>query len=217
MREAGGTELEDYASFIKVVFDSYKCKSREDLLHCIPIYDDEDLICGYLRPITADFHSTLPGISALIAQWRNENPTLSAQSFLATEEGSKAWLDTLVIDRDDRLLFLILALDGTRIGHIGFSSFDYEERCCEVDAVLRGEKSVYPGMMAFALRALVNWGLCVLRLDTIQLRVFQDNSHAIRFYQRNGFLIEKQEEPSEENTGKLHTVMRLDLDNWQFT
>ena len=208
--------MENYPSFIKEVFDSYKCKNRDDLLHCIPIYSDDGFVCGYLRPITADFRSTLPGIATLIARWRNENPTLSAQSFLATEEGSKKWLDTLVIDRDDRLLFLILAVDGTKIGHIGFSSFTYEERCCEVDAVLRGEKSVYPGMMAFALRALVNWGLRVLWLKIIRLRVFQDNPHAIRFYQRNGFLIEKEEESNQQDTAKLHTVMRLDLENWKF-
>lgn len=196
-----------YRAFIKRIFDSFKCRQKGDLLRCIPILDADGATVGMLRPITVDFRASIPGCAAVLARWRNENPSLSAEPFTATEPGTEKWLDSLVIGRDDRLLFLILSNSGQKIGHIGFSTFSYEERSCEVDAVLRGDKNALPGMMGFAMHALLEWGKRNLWLKTIRLRVFEDNGHAIRFYERNGFVAEKTLRPDE--TGKTYKVMRL--------
>lgn len=218
MRKAsfkGETKLNEYQLFIKKTFDRFKCKNKSNFLKCIPVYDDTGTICGYLRPITKDYRVTLRGCAWLLAKWRGENPSMSARPFLATEENTERWLDELVIDRDDRILFLIIAADGTMIGHIGYSAFDYDEKSCEVDAVLRGEKTLIPGMMTFAIRALIDWGLADLRLEIIRLRVFADNLQAIHFYEKNFFLSQEQNPPAERSNEKQFIVMQLQEDRWK--
>lgn len=145
----------------------------------------------------------MPWCAKLLAEWRNENPSMSSEWFIATTAGTERWLDEKVIGWSDRILFLITTVDGYNIGHIGFCSFDWEEKSCEVDAVLRGEKSTRPGMMTHALRALLDWGILDLQIEIIRLRVLPDNFHAIRFYKQNHFMIER------ENPQEKFTVMRL--------
>ncbi len=174
---------------------------------CIPVYDEKDRIQGWLRPVTRDYRVTMPWCTELFARWRNENPSMSSERFTATTDGTERWLDEQVIDRGDRILFLIVTVDGHNIGHIGFSSFGWEEKSCEVDAVLRGEKSTHPGLMTHAMRALLDWGLWDLQLEIIRLRVLPDNFHAIRFYRKNHFRIER------ENPQEKFTVMRLVKDH----
>lgn len=202
--------MKKYELFIKDIFDSFKCKNKNDLLKCIPIYDDKNSICGYLVPIIKDFQTVMPSCASLFAQWRNENPSMSADSFTATAPGTEKWLDNLIIGRDDRILFLIISVDLLKIGHIGYSSFVFDEKCCEVDAVLRGEKSIMPGMMTFALRALIDWGLERLELENIRLRVFSDNLNAIKFYKRNGFYIIEEGVAVSDSSDKTYTVMQLE-------
>ena len=207
--------MEAYRMFIKTVFDSFKCIRKHEMLRCIPIYDDGEALVGYLRPITRDYQESLPGCAMQLALWRNANPSLSAEPFTATEETTREWLDHFVIGRADRLLFYIVLPDGRRVGHIGFSSFDYDARCCEVDAVLRGEKDALPGIMTFALHALIRWGLAALRLTGIELRVFSDNGHAIAYYQRNYFASTQENLPVPGVPGKRYTRMRLDVAAWE--
>ena len=207
--------LNEYQLFIKNTFDGLKRKSKDDMLYCIPIYGDHDNLCGYLIPIIQEYPIALPECAAIFAKWRNENPSMSGNEFIATTEGTEKWLRDLVINRDDRILFLIFSVDGTKIGHIGYSSFQFEDKSCEVDAVLRGEKLILPGMMTFALRALINWGLKELQLMVIRLRVFSDNVEAIDFYKRNCFYIEEENRPVVHGSKKTYTVMRLMADEWK--
>ncbi|MCO1603818.1 GNAT family N-acetyltransferase [Desulfosporosinus nitroreducens] len=182
-------KMEDYALFIKETLDRYKGKYKHEPLKNLPVYNDQTVICGYLRPITEDYRITLPGCSALLGKWREENPGIATGTFQVTRERTEKWLDEHIIGRDDRILFLIVALDGQFLGHIGFSSFDYQEKACEVDAVLRGVKDIQPGLMGYALNSLICWGHNDLQLEKITLKVFADNTHAIQFYQRCGFQV----------------------------
>ncbi len=203
-----------YQSFIKEIFDSFKCMHRYDLLKCIPIYGDDGMLVAYLRPITQDYRISLPGCLEQLANWRNENPSLSVQQFAATAASTEVWLDNLIIGREDRLLFFIVLPGGRRVGHIGYSCFNYEKASCEVDAVLRGEKEALPGIMTYALRALIRFGIETLGLREIELRVFSDNSHAIEYYVRNAFFITHENLPGTEG-GKRYTRMRLNIDAWK--
>ncbi len=181
--------MNEYASFIKTKFDQFKRKSAFAPLVCWPVCDDDGMIRAFLRPVTADFRITSPHYVSLFSQWRRENPTVSRGVFEITDERTERWLDNLVINRDDRILFMVVDLNGKELGHLGFSTFKYDEREAEVDYVLRGVKDTLPGLMYYAMIALMRLGLSELDLRVISLRVFADNEHAVKFYERCGFSI----------------------------
>lgn len=207
--------METYQAFVKAVFDSFKCMRKHEMLRCIPIYDDRNILAGYLRPITRDYRESLPGCAEQLALWHNANPSITSEQFTATEETTKDWLDHDIIGCGERIMFFIVLPGGRRVGHMGFSSFKYEARTCEIDGVLRGEKDALPGIMTFALHALVRWGLAALRLMNIELRVFSDNSDAIAYYKRSHFIIMEENLPVGGTKAKYYTRMRLDIAAWE--
>lgn len=183
--------MENYQEFIKTLFDSYKCKEKYDILKCLPVYNDDGKLVAYLRPITADYRLTIKDCAKLMGEWREQNPSISASTFKITVERTEKWLDNLIIGRDDRLLFMITLLDGTYVGHIGFSSFDYASKTAEIDSVMRGVKNIAPGIMTFALKTMLWWGKNVARIEHIELSTDFDNEKSLKLYRRCGFVDKK--------------------------
>lgn len=173
---------------VKNTFDQLKCKDPRFKPQKIPIHNEQKQILAELWPITQNYRETAPYLPELLSQWRRENPTISTGTFEITTERTARWLDQLVIGRDDRLLFMIMGLDGTPLGHIGFSNFDFEQQTAEIDSVLRGVKGVFPGLMHWSTLEMMKWGYQTLALKDILLSVFSDNESAVRFYERMGFI-----------------------------
>jgi RimJ/RimL family protein N-acetyltransferase len=176
----------EYREFIKEIFDSYKCKSKIDEYRTIAIYDMEELV-GFLKPLTYLYKIVRPIYVNLICQWRQENEIGFANRFKNTYDKTKNWIDNIYLPREDRILFMVHNLDNTPIGHLGFSSFDFETKSCEIDNVVRGVKGINNGLMTLATITLIDWGKRVLNLKDVYLRVLADNSHAIRFYEMMEF------------------------------
>ncbi|MBI2098096.1 MAG: GNAT family N-acetyltransferase [Candidatus Wildermuthbacteria bacterium] len=149
----------------------------------IPIYNKEEVV-AHLVPLTADF--TEEEVKFL-AEWREANAQWFPSQFKVTEEGTKKWVQAQVIEAEDRILFWIQALDDSLLGHIGLYRFDFEDRSCEIDNVMRGKQDAMPGIMTMALKSLLNWSFTALGLQALTLRVFSDNERAIVLYQRCGF------------------------------
>ncbi|MHA1409550.1 MAG: GNAT family N-acetyltransferase [Candidatus Odinarchaeia archaeon] len=126
-------------------------------------------------------------IIKLLARWRSENMDAYPTQFPVTDEGTQRWIYNQLIEREDRILFFIQRLNGCKIGHIGLSEFNFLERSCEIDNVVRGEKNIMKGIMTFALNTLLDWSIRKLKLKKIYLRVFLDNTRAIALYKRCGF------------------------------
>lgn len=171
----------------KSILDVYKMKSQQRLLYLIPIRDDSEVVVGYLRPVIADFETAMPDCVALFSSWRAENPSLSPARFPITCDRTRNWLQKLVIDNDNRIVFMVQSVNGVYVGHIGLAAFDDAHSAAEIDSVLKGTKTGYPRMMEYALRALVDWGKRALGLCHITLEVLWDNQHAIEYYKRCGF------------------------------
>lgn len=173
---------------VTVILNQYKRKDPADPLILIPVLDDKKQTVAFLHPITADYQQTISGCVSLFSRWRMENPTLSLARFEITDERTKSWLDRLVVQNDDRMIFLITNCEGEALGHIGFANFREEGRIAEVDSVLRGQKDAYPRLMEYAVAALIAWGKRELELQAVDLEVWSRNEHAIRFYKRCGFV-----------------------------
>lgn len=173
------------------ILNFYKRKQAKDKLILIPILDSKENTVGFLRPLTADFNITIPDCVELLDRWRAENPTLSPSRFPITHERTRRWVKESIINNDRRILFLIQALDGRYVGHMGFTAICPEDSCAEIDLVVRGIKDVMPGLMGYAMEALIGWGKRELRLEHIAVMVLWDNIKGIEFYHRCGF--EKEE------------------------
>ena len=93
-----------------------------------------------------------------------------------------------VLDKEDRLLFLIHDELGRVIGHAGFANGLNEQGLLELDNILRGESFSRKGIMSEAITALQNWGKTVLFADGFYLRVLASNTRAVSFYDKLGYV-----------------------------
>jgi RimJ/RimL family protein N-acetyltransferase len=122
-----------------------------------------------------------------LKNWRNENQIAFPKVFNATENGTLIWLEKAVLKREDRLLFLIDDIYGKTVGHIGVSSFNYEDKTCEIDNIIRGDISSQSKVMEHAVNGLLSWIFEMINPKYIKLRVFNDNTKAISLYYKLGF------------------------------
>lgn len=178
-------EVSYYKQFIHKMLDSYKCINPEDELRLIPIQSENGLK-GYLCPITYHYALTNPEYPCLIYTWRTDNQIGFTARFENSENKAKNWIDNTLLPRRDRILFMVYDLDWVPIGHLGFSTFNFEEHSCEIDNVVRGLR-FHKGIMSLAMNAILTWGIHILSLNHVYLRVLNGNHRAIKFYERLGF------------------------------
>lgn len=124
----------------------------------------------------------------LLAMWRQVNIAGFTKVFSVTPEGTRAWSRSQLIERPDRIAFLIRHPAGPLLGHVGLSSFDFTLQTCEIDNIVRGEASAAKGLMQAALTVLMDWTYRVLAPREIQLRTLSDNTRALALYHRLGFI-----------------------------
>ena len=140
-----------------------------------------------LAPFTAGMVADDALIEAL-TRWRAENISGFTKLFRPTFEGTRAWSRSQLIERADRILFLVLSADGRPVGHVGLSSFDFDAGTCEIDNVVRGERTAPPGTMAQAVGAVLDWAYRNLEPAEIRLRTLAENTRALALYHRLGFV-----------------------------
>lgn len=169
--------------FITSSLFRFKNASYNDRL-VIPVKNDSKEEVARLELIVADqVHDN--GVISSCAKWRQEHEWWFPKQFHVTLGGTKKWLEKGVIEAEDRVLFFIVS-NNTSIGHIGLYRFNYDEKSCELDNVLRGKPGP-PGVMTYTTQVLMEWAHTELRLSQIKLRVFQDNRRALTLYERVGF------------------------------
>ena len=122
---------------------------------------------------------------ALLAKWRDKIQCWFPSQFNVTKEGTKKWLENAVIKTPDRLLYMV-EVNNELIGHVGLFRFNYVDKYCEIDNIVRGEDS-HKGIMYNACKTLVDEAFNTFNLDKLYLRVFSDNEKALNLYFKLGF------------------------------
>jgi len=161
------------------------CKSGQYL----PILQ-KGLVIGSLECVT---QNTLKDQSVIknFAYWRKRNQRWFPSQFKVTLAGTQKWSQRQLMDQKDRILFIIVDIQGLRVGHIGLYRFDSINNAIEIDNVIRGKKA-RKGIMTSALHALIDWVRDNTKIRFLTLRVFSDNEKAIRLYKRCQFVVKRQ-------------------------
>lgn len=151
-----------------------------------------------LRPI-----ATVPGAvdatdALLLSHWRNRHVRNFLTEFVASEARTTRWLEGAIHADGGKMLFMLDALDGERLGHLGIGFIDWARGYGEADAIVSGGASP-PGLMKQALRTLLHWAGQGLGLHTLAVRVRSDNP-ALAFYRKVGF-VEQQRVPLARHEG----------------
>lgn len=169
------TKIFDELKYYENIFDTY-----------INITDESNKLAGYLESIRSNSKEDNELIG-LLAKWRDKNQFAFPTQFKVTKEGTRNWLYNNIIRNNAKILFMVKSLNGNYVGHMGLATFDFDNRSCEIDNIVKGDQLAQKGLMTHALRSMVNWAFENLELDDIYARVFSDNEPAIRLYKRIGF------------------------------
>lgn len=170
--------------------------SKTEILNAIEKFKHENfervvINCRYndlryrLILLTADCESNRD-LMELLGKWRKKNEIWFLSQFEVTTERTTRWFKHNVIEIPDRLLFIIKA-NNMYIGHVGLFRFDFENKTCEIDNIVRGEPG-FAGIMGNAVLHMMHWGRDHMGINEYLLKVLSDNSRALRFYTRLGFV-----------------------------
>lgn len=153
-----------------------------------PIKNDNNKVIAFLRPVTKKILNNKKEIT-LLAKWRKENSFAFPSQFKVTFSGTRFWLNSQLINNPTRILFFIEVNRKIPIliGHMGLYSFDFKNKSCEIDNVVRGEKKLLKGIMGLALKKMIDWTQKTIKPKFIYLRVISNNERAVKFYEKNGF------------------------------
>jgi hypothetical protein len=157
---------EEVISFLKDV-KSGNVKFEFDIL------SDKKEKLGKIRPILDSKISDNSEIIRFITKWREYCKENFLSQFPVSEERTKNWLQNQVINKDNRILFIIQTPDGKLAEHIGVIFFEVDEDTCEIDNVVKAADCNIPGLMYHAMKTLNNFLFNSLKMKKILAHAFK--------------------------------------------
>ncbi|HWA44309.1 MAG TPA: GNAT family N-acetyltransferase [Hypericibacter adhaerens] len=129
------------------------------------------------------------GLIATIARWREENKERFLTIVPFSPEGTRHWMSRFPVGDPGRILFLVEAANGERLGHYGLLLIGDGE--AEIDNTLRGAAGVPAGLFGLVAQRIIRWAIDDLGARRLVVRVLSNNRTAIRHQERNGFVQEE--------------------------
>lgn len=129
------------------------------------------------------------------------------------------WFDSMLDEQGKKSYHFVICLlaDDRPIGTAGFHHVNYEDGHASFGIGI-GEKAEWSkGYGTDALRAICDFGFGQLRLERIELDVYEPNRRAQRSYEKAGFVTEGKLRHSHFSNGRFHDVLRMSLlrEEWQ--
>ena len=144
-----------------------------------------DLGPVYLRPITLEDTEN-------IVKWRNTDRV--RKNFIYqkpfTKEGHLAWMRDKVAAGEVVQFILCETQDDRPVGSVYFRDIDEKNRKAEYGIFIGEADAAGKGYGTLAAKGAVAYARDVLKLHKLLLRVFADNTAAIRSYEKAGFIRE---------------------------
>lgn len=144
-----------------------------------------DLGPVYLRPITRDD-------TERIVRWRNSERVRKNFIFQKpfTVQGHIEWMETKVAS-GEVVQFILCETEGDRpVGSVYFRDIDPQNNRAEYGIFIGEEDAAGKGYGTLAAKGAVGYAGNTMRLHKLMLRVFADNTAAVRSYEKAGFVKE---------------------------
>ena len=123
------------------------------------------------------------------------------------------WFDEMLTRQGKEAYHFVICLlaDGRPIGTAGFHHVNYEDGHASFGISI-GEKAEWSkGYGTDALRAICDFGFGQLRLERVELDVYEANKRAQRSYEKAGFVTEGTMRHAHFSDGRHHDVVRMSL------
>ena len=173
-----------YEKRVTTVLHAIKHNTDCEIDPVVPIRLKRQVV-AHLRAVTA-LSIRNPDEIRLFAKWRKQSQAFFPTQFRVTRAGTAKWAREQLLEKKDRVLFMIEDVSGRPLGHVGLNRFDFTHKSCEIDNIIRGEAGI-PGLMTEAIAALCAWGGKELGVKTYYLQCLATNKKAIALYKRCGF------------------------------
>ncbi|MCX7921954.1 MAG: GNAT family N-acetyltransferase [Clostridia bacterium] len=147
-------------------------KSLSPLEKNIIIFNENNNYIGRLKPLDAGLSKNNEVIYKL-TEWRSRFMRHFLTQFTTTEEGTRNWLERVLLPNDDIILFLVYNEGDNLIGQIGFNQIN--ENSAAINNLIQGEIHEESQLYYYAEKALLKWGLNTLKLKNVYGFVLVDN------------------------------------------
>lgn len=118
----------------------------------------------------------------LLAKWRTQVQSIWHEDFEVTYKGTEKWIKEII--EDPKKAFFLIIKDNREIGQIGYERIG--KKSVRIGYVIRGEGR-HDGSMSYAMRTLIK----LAQGKKVNIKVRDDNYHAIAFYRHLRFFITK--------------------------
>jgi RimJ/RimL family protein N-acetyltransferase len=162
----------------------------------------------YLRPAERDDID-------LFVRWFSDAETTRYLAIRApfSRAMEEKWFESMLEQQGKRQYHFVICLlaDDRAIGTAGFHQVNHEDGNAAFGISI-GEKAEWSkGYGTDALRAICDFGFGQLRLERIELDVYQPNRRAQRSYEKAGFVIEGTLRHAHFSDGRHHDLLRMSL------
>jgi len=213
-------QTSEYKNFVVQIIRAYKNDYFKDVdrfsiaLHHLGRY------VGRLRPVPVVMTGESAGDISLQTKWRNlHKGSFLVDPFVATDARTLAWMKETYINNDDRIIFMILDVENTPIGHLSFENFIFSEKKCEYGRLIRGAISKFEleskyNLIEIAQIAFLRWGFDYLDLSSVYGTQFKNNTPVNILHSKCGFTTLREYEHQKETGAIMIAEVMLKRDDF---
>ncbi|MBC8298064.1 MAG: hypothetical protein H8E55_20010 [Pelagibacterales bacterium] len=117
---------------------------------------------------------------------REKYREMFATDFVMTKEKTKRWINELILDNPDRILFTI-SINSKIVGCIGHGGLDANENSSQLDNMMKDPSCKIPGMMTVVEKVYLRWMFEFFKLSKITGYLFSDNERMMNIHYECGW------------------------------
>ena len=124
----------------------------------------------------------------LLYRLRKKYRNMFATDFHMTKEKTKEWINKLILENPERVLFIIY-LNNTKIGCIGHGGFDEKNNSSQLDNMMKDPTCKISGIMTVVEKVYLNWMFDFFNLSKITGYLFSDNERMMNIHKECGWVL----------------------------